>query len=59
MITKSNTIEGLLLGYQIESVDFLSNKIVKIAVKLTEAENRMVIAKGQGREKWGDIGQRE
>ena len=59
MITKSNIIEGLLLGYQTESVDFLRNKIIKIAVKLTEVENRMVMAKGQGREKWGDVGQRE
>ena len=59
MITKSNIIEGLLLGYQTESVDFLRNKIIKIAVKLTEIENRMVMAKGQGREKWGDVGQRE
>ena len=59
MITKSNIIEGLLLGYQTESVDFLRNKLIKIAVKLTEVENRMVMAKGQGREKWGDVGQRE
>lgn len=59
MITKSNIIEVLLLGYQTESVDFLRNKIIKIAVKLTEVENRMVMAKGQGREKWGDVGQRE
>ena len=48
MIIKSNTIEGHLLGYQIESADFLSNKIVKMASNSQKQRTERLLLRARG-----------